>query len=90
MHALSLREYFSNSFVIALLILLAAVGQGSFSQSSSHLMTLAGMRAKNGLHVLLFEKALRLPMGARPPEKGTKVKMKFLLSDPYQTCFYIL
>ena len=34
LHALSLREYFSNSFVIATLILLAAVGQGSFSQSS--------------------------------------------------------
>ena len=47
-------------------------------------MTLAGMRAKNGLHVLLFEKALRLPMGARPPEKGTKVEMKFLRFDPSQ------
>ena len=62
--------------------------QGSFSQASSHLLTLAGMRAKNALHVLLFEKALRLPMGARPPEKGTDLCI-FSLSRPGEA-FYIL
>jgi ABC-type multidrug transport system fused ATPase/permease subunit len=62
-HALSVEEFFSDSYVIAVLIFLAALCQGSFSQTANHLLTLAGMRAKNALHVRLYEKALRLPVG---------------------------
>lgn len=60
---LTLEEFFSDSFVIAIIIFLAALGQGAFSQTSSHLLTIAGVRSKNALHVLLYEKALRLPVG---------------------------
>ncbi len=63
-HALTIGEFFSDSYVITLLIFLAALGQGSFSQTSSHLLTVAGMRSRNALHVLLYEKALRLPVGS--------------------------
>eukprot|EP00095_Tigriopus_kingsejongensis_P009125 snap_masked-scaffold595_size129005-processed-gene-0.7 protein:Tk09125 transcript:snap_masked-scaffold595_size129005-processed-gene-0.7-mRNA-1 annotation:"cystic fibrosis transmembrane conductance regulator" len=59
--ALTLDEFFADSFVIALIIFLAALGQGAFSQTSSHLLSVAGVRSKNALHVLLYEKALRLP-----------------------------
>ena len=30
---------------------------------STHLLTVAGIRSKSALHVLLYEKALRLPVG---------------------------
>ena len=49
---------------MAVLIFLSATGQGIFSQLSSHLCTVAGIRAKNALQVLLYEKALKLPVGS--------------------------
>ncbi len=45
--------------------------QGSFSQTSSHLMSVAGTRAKNALDVLLYSKALRLPVRGTAPTAST-------------------
>ncbi len=59
---LTADEFFSNGLVIAVLIFLAALFQGSFSQMSNHLLGVAGVRSKNALHVMLYEKALKLPI----------------------------
>ena len=61
--ALTVEEFFSDTYVIAVIIFLSALGQGAFSQTSSHLLTVAGVRSKNALHVLLYDKSLRLPVG---------------------------
>jgi ABC-type multidrug transport system fused ATPase/permease subunit len=61
-NANTIQDYFSSPYIIAVIILLTSILQGLFSQGSSHFCVLAGIRAKNALTVLLYEKALKLPV----------------------------
>ncbi len=67
---LTAEKFFSNGLVIAVLIFLAQLFQGSFSQTSNHLLGVAGVRSKNALHVMLYEKALKLPVGVMQQQQN--------------------
>ncbi len=60
---MSWTDFWSNSYVIAVLILLAGIFQGIFSQTSTHLLTVAGTRSMSAVQVLVYKKALRLSVG---------------------------
>ncbi len=66
---LTLDEFLSNPFVIAAIILMSGLFQGICSQASSHFSTLAGIRARNALAMLLYEKAVKLPVTQETVDK---------------------
>jgi hypothetical protein len=51
---LSWDEFFSDGYVIAVVILIAGVFQGVCSQSSTHLLTVAGTRSMSALQVSIL------------------------------------
>ncbi|XP_040580074.1 ATP-binding cassette sub-family C member Sur [Lepeophtheirus salmonis] len=70
-------ELFFDPRVVSIVIFLAALGQGALSQTSNHLLTVSGIRAKNALHVLLYEKSLKLPVGSsNPMQIHRKINLK--------------
>ncbi|XP_023349432.1 ATP-binding cassette sub-family C member Sur [Eurytemora carolleeae] len=61
--SLTFDELFSNIVITSIFIFIASIGQGSFSQLSSHLLSVAGIRFRNSLQVCLYQKALHLSVG---------------------------
>lgn len=47
----SVSEFFSNGYVMGVLIFLSALAQGTFSQSCTHLINVEGIRIKAALQV---------------------------------------
>ncbi|CAB4057871.1 ABCC9 [Lepeophtheirus salmonis] len=79
-------ELFFDPRVVSIVIFLAALGQGALSQTSNHLLTVSGIRAKNALHVLLYEKSLKLPVGSsNPMQIHRKINLK-PLNDEGKGC----
>ena len=56
------QSFWSSPYVIVFAIFAFSVLQGIFSQATSHFSILAGIRAKNAILVLLYEKTLALPV----------------------------
>ena len=56
------EEMTLSPYIIMFGILMLGMLQGLFSQSTSHISVLAGIRAKNALLLALFEKILRTPL----------------------------
>ncbi|XP_063821698.1 ATP-binding cassette sub-family C member Sur-like [Ostrinia nubilalis] len=56
----TLQEFFSNGYVMLLVVTLALVFQALLSQNSTHLVTVEGTRLKTGLQGMLFDKCMRL------------------------------
>lgn len=50
----------SNGWAIAWLVLLAALAQGAFSQASTHVLNMTGIRIKTSLQGLIYRKTLLL------------------------------
>ncbi|PSN38190.1 hypothetical protein C0J52_15039, partial [Blattella germanica] len=57
---LTITEFFSNGYVMGTIVFIAALAQGTFSQSSTHLVNVEGIRLKEALQALVYDKALRL------------------------------
>ena len=55
-------SFLNSPYLITFVILLCGLLQGIFSQATAHMSTLAGIRAKNAILVLLYEKVLKLPI----------------------------
>ena len=58
----TVEELILSPYLIMFGILMLGMLQGLFSQSTSHISVLAGIRAKNALLLALFEKILRTPL----------------------------
>lgn len=58
-------DFLNDARVVAILILLSGIFQGIFSQASTHLLTVAGMRAMTSLQVIIYQKTLRLSVGQK-------------------------
>ena len=68
---MSWNDFWANSYVIAVVILLAGIFQGIFSQSSTHLLTVAGTRSMSAIQVLIYKKSLRLSVGRQIAKTST-------------------
>ena len=64
-------DFFSDARVVATLILLSGIFQGVFSQTSTHLLTVAGTRAMTSLQVIVYSKTLRLSVGQKCSKSST-------------------
>ena len=58
----TVEDLILSPYIIMFGILMLGMLQGLFSQSTSHISVLAGIRAKNALLLALFEKILRTPL----------------------------
>ncbi|XP_067621301.1 ATP-binding cassette sub-family C member Sur isoform X2 [Eurosta solidaginis] len=57
----------SNGWAIAWLVLLAALAQGTFSQASTHILNMTGIRIKTSLQGLIYRKTLLLNSSVGQP-----------------------
>ena len=53
-------EVVRNGWVVAVVALLAALAQSTFSQASTHLVAMEGIHVKAALQAMVYRKALRL------------------------------
>ncbi|KAK4297665.1 hypothetical protein Pmani_029928 [Petrolisthes manimaculis] len=60
------KEYMSNGWVVACVALVAALLQSTFSQRSTHLVSMEGVRVRAALQAMVYCKALRLPSSTPP------------------------
>ena len=51
--SLEWREFLSNGYIMALIVFLASLAQGTFSQNSTNIINVEGIRLKNALQVIL-------------------------------------
>lgn len=51
-------EFVENGWIMALLVLLATLAQGSFSQASTHIVNLIGIRLRTSLQAMVYRKTL--------------------------------
>ncbi|CAH2259124.1 jg9979 [Pararge aegeria aegeria] len=56
----SLEEFFSNGYVMLLIVTLALIFQAILSQNSTHLVTVQGTRLKMALQTMIYDKCMRL------------------------------
>jgi ABC-type multidrug transport system fused ATPase/permease subunit len=54
------HDFVTNGWIICVLVLIASLAQGTFSQTSTHLVNLEGIRLKNALQGLVYRKTLSL------------------------------
>ncbi|XP_050431302.1 ATP-binding cassette sub-family C member Sur-like isoform X2 [Adelges cooleyi] len=53
-------DFLNNGYVMAFIMLISCLAQGSFSQASTHILNVEGIRLKSGLQAMLYYKMLRL------------------------------
>ncbi|XP_022163687.1 ATP-binding cassette sub-family C member Sur-like [Myzus persicae] len=53
-------EFLNNGYVMAFIMLISCIAQGSFSQASTHILNVEGIRLKSGLQAMLYCKMLKL------------------------------
>ncbi|XP_069691069.1 ATP-binding cassette sub-family C member Sur isoform X2 [Periplaneta americana] len=53
-------EFLHNGYIMGTIIFVAALAQGTFSQSSTHLVNVEGIHLKVALQAMVYDKALRL------------------------------
>lgn len=53
MEATTVSEFLSNGYVMAVVVLVSSIAQGSFSQASTHILNVEGIRLKTALQVIL-------------------------------------
>lgn len=51
-------EFVANGWIMALLVLFATLAQGSFSQASTHIVNILGIRLRSSLQSLVYRKTL--------------------------------
>ncbi|XP_054281763.1 ATP-binding cassette sub-family C member Sur-like [Macrosteles quadrilineatus] len=59
-HDVTVEELLGNGYVMAAVVLVSVMAQGSFSQASTHIVNVEGIRLKTALQALVYDKALKL------------------------------
>nr|XP_018907669.1 PREDICTED: ATP-binding cassette sub-family C member Sur [Bemisia tabaci] len=57
--SLTFSEFLRNGYVMAIIVLLSAIAQGSLSQASTHILNTEGIHLKNSLQAFIYYKILR-------------------------------
>lgn len=53
-------DFLGNGWIIAIMVLIFALAQGTLSQSSTHLVNMEGIKLRNALQGLIYRKTLLL------------------------------
>ncbi|XP_053691966.1 ATP-binding cassette sub-family C member Sur [Sabethes cyaneus] len=72
---LTWTELLANGWFVALLVLVSSVAQGTFSQASTHIMDMEGIKLKNALQGLVYRKTLLLSSSG-PQMRPTQQKCR--------------
>ncbi|XP_046390100.1 ATP-binding cassette sub-family C member 9 isoform X2 [Ischnura elegans] len=56
----TVSEFFRNGYVMAVVVLVGSIAQGTLSQASTHFVNVEGIRLKGALQALVYDKALHL------------------------------
>nr|XP_026495227.1 ATP-binding cassette sub-family C member Sur [Vanessa tameamea]XP_026495229.1 ATP-binding cassette sub-family C member Sur [Vanessa tameamea] len=56
----TIQEFFSNGYVVLVIVTLALILQGLFSQNATHLLMVEGSRLKMALQSMIYDKCTRL------------------------------
>uniref|UniRef100_A0A182P339 ABC transmembrane type-1 domain-containing protein n=1 Tax=Anopheles epiroticus TaxID=199890 RepID=A0A182P339_9DIPT len=84
---LTWASLFANGWIVCVLVLVASLAQGTFSQASTHLMDEEGIRLKNALQGLVYRKTLLLssscfhPAVTRSEKVSTRITGRTTLSE---------
>ena len=54
------KDFFSNGWIVCILILISSLAQGTFSQASTHIVNMEGIKLKNAIQGLVYRKTLLL------------------------------
>ncbi|KAG8334859.1 hypothetical protein J6590_081006 [Homalodisca vitripennis] len=93
--AVKVAELLSNGCVVAGLVLLSSVAQGSLSQATTHVINVEGIRLKTALQALVYSKALRLRMSVKEEDstqEGSSGNLTNLMSEDtfnIMSCYWI-
>lgn len=60
-------EFLQNGYIMAVVVLLMVLGQGTLSQNSTHVINVAGIRLKNALQVSNQVNLLQTPISFALP-----------------------
>nr|XP_029714518.1 ATP-binding cassette sub-family C member Sur-like [Aedes albopictus] len=77
---LTWSELLANGWFVAVVVLVASLAQGTFSQASTHIMDMEGIKLKNALQGLVYRKTLLLSTscfhseGGHEPRKASEQK----------------
>ncbi|XP_062706758.1 ATP-binding cassette sub-family C member Sur isoform X3 [Aedes albopictus] len=67
---LTWSELLANGWFVAVVVLVASLAQGTFSQASTHIMDMEGIKLKNALQGLVYRKTLLLSTSCFHSEGG--------------------
>ncbi|XP_073995302.1 sulfonylurea receptor isoform X2 [Rhodnius prolixus] len=67
-YSVTVKDFLSNGYIMTAIIFISAVAQGSFSQASTHLVTVEGIRLKTALQGIIYGKALKLSLSNQDDE----------------------
>ncbi|XP_039293075.1 ATP-binding cassette sub-family C member Sur isoform X2 [Nilaparvata lugens] len=88
---LTVSELMSNGYVVSVVVLLSALAQASFSQASTHILSVEGVRLKTALQALVYCKTLKLCGSSARQDEGAVGGASLLSEDVYSvmSCFWI-
>lgn len=56
-------EFIENGWIMGMLVLIASLAQGSFSQASTHIVNMVGIRLRTSIQGLIYRKTLLISSG---------------------------
>uniref|UniRef100_A0A8D9AUF0 ATP-binding cassette sub-family C member 8 n=7 Tax=Cacopsylla melanoneura TaxID=428564 RepID=A0A8D9AUF0_9HEMI len=83
--AVTVSEFLSNGYVMAVIVFISSIAQGSFSQASTHILNVEGIRLKTALQVMVYTKMLRLSSD----EKSSVINLVSDDTNNIMSCFSI-
>ncbi|KAG1650730.1 Multidrug resistance-associated protein 1 [Nymphon striatum] len=63
MHFISTKQFFSNGYVMCVLVLLATFVQSTTSQTFMHMVIMEGIHLRSAMQGLIYSKSLKIPAG---------------------------
>lgn len=92
---IKVNDFLRNGYNMAGIIFLSALAQGSFSQASSHIITVEGIRLKTALQALIYDKTLKLSISNKDDDSASEGRVgsttNLMSEDAFNvmTCFWI-
>ncbi|RZF42694.1 hypothetical protein LSTR_LSTR001489 [Laodelphax striatellus] len=88
---LTVSRLMSNGYVVSVVVLLSALAQATFSQASTHVLSVEGVRLKTALQALVYCKTLKLSGSSARQDEGAVGGSSLLSEDVYSvmSCFWI-
>ncbi|XP_014240364.1 ATP-binding cassette sub-family C member Sur isoform X2 [Cimex lectularius] len=92
----SVNVFLKNGYVMSIVIFVSAIAQASFSQASTHIINVEGIRLKTALQGMIYAKTLKLSISNKDDESSTSdskygTTTNLMSEDTFNimTCFWI-